>query len=66
MIPQHGGDLRAEWIDFCENPVGLGIITFPVNLALAFGTQTEVSVGCCIKIALHHLSTFQIENLYHF
>ena len=49
MIPQHGGDLRAEWIDFCENPIGLGIITFPVNLALAFGTQTSVSVGCCIE-----------------
>lgn len=49
MIPQHGGDLRAEWIDFCENPVGLGIITFPVNLALAFGTQTEVTVGCCVQ-----------------
>ena len=49
MIPQHGGDLRAQWNDFCENPIGLGYIVYPTNLALAFGTATTTDYGCCIE-----------------
>ena len=48
MIPQHGGDLRAQWNDFCEDPRGIGYIVYPINLAFAFGTVNELTYGCCL------------------
>ena len=48
MIPQHGGDIRAQWNDHCENPRGLGYIVYPRNLAFSFGTATELTYSCCL------------------
>ena len=63
MIPQHGGDLRAEYNDFCENPIGLGYIVYPVNLALAFGTATTTSYGCCVSDCPPPKATVNMEPI---
>lgn len=46
MIPQHGGDLRAQWTDACFSGAG-SYRLYPRNLAFAFGTFTTCSFGCC-------------------
>ena len=42
---RHQGDMRSQWNEMCTDINGKPLI-YPVNLALFFGTQTQVGYGC--------------------